>query len=130
MASDAGGDLVESFVQAATGELPVIMQLPMERSAELAAPAIQAGATVISLAAPRGILPASDGKLVQGRLYGPALFPQALKAVQELVQLGIPTVGAGGIYTQGQTEAMLAVGAAAVQLDAVLWREAGIRILT
>jgi len=130
LAGEAGGGMLEPFIQAAAGELPVIMQLPMERSADLAAVAIQAGAAVISLAAPRGILPTPEGKLVQGRLYGPAIFPQALKAVQELVRLGLPTIGSGGIYTQGQKQAMLAAGATAVQLDASLWRAAGTRILT
>jgi dihydroorotate dehydrogenase len=66
---------------------------------------------------------------VQGRLYGPAILPMALRVVHELTQLGIPTIGAGGIYTQEHKNAMLAVGALAVQLDAVLWRGAGYRLL-
>jgi dihydroorotate dehydrogenase len=34
-------------------------------------------------------------------------------------------VGAGGIFDVGQARQMLDAGAAAVQLDAVLWRDPG-----
>jgi dihydroorotate dehydrogenase len=53
----------------------------------------------------------------------------ALKVVHELTQLRIPTIGSGGIYDQGHVQAMLAAGALAVQLDSVLWREAGYNLL-
>jgi len=123
--SDASAEMVVALTQAASGELPVIMQLPMERSIELASAAIQAGAVAVSLAPPRGIIPTQDGELVQGRLYGPAILPLALRMVHELTQLGIPTIGAGGIYTQEHKKAMLTAGALAVQLDGLLWRRAG-----
>jgi dihydroorotate dehydrogenase (NAD+) catalytic subunit len=129
MVSGASSDMVVACTQAASGELPVIMQLPMERFIDLASAAIQAGAVAVSLAPPRGIYPAQDSESVQGRLYGPAILPMALRVVHELTQLGIPTIGAGGIYTQEHKNAMLAVGALAVQLDAVLWRGAGYRLL-
>jgi dihydroorotate dehydrogenase len=129
LTSDASAEMVAAFTQAAGGELPVIMQLPMERSVELAARASQAGAVAVSLAPPRGILPTQGGETIQGRLYGPAILPMALRVVRELKELGIPTIGAGGIYTQEQLDAMLAAGAIAVQLDAVLWREAGFELL-
>ena len=123
--SDASAEMVAALTQAASGELPVIMQLPMERSVELASAAIQAGAVAVSLAAPRGITQAQEGEFVQGRLYGPAILPLALRKVRELTQLGIPTIGAGGIYTQEHKNAMLTAGALAVQLDGLLWRGAG-----
>jgi dihydroorotate dehydrogenase (NAD+) catalytic subunit len=128
--SDASIEMVAALTQAAAGELPVIMRLPMERSAELASAAIQAGAVAVSLAPPRGIIPAQDGELVQGRLYGPAILPMALRTVHELALMGIPTIGAGGIYTQEHKKAMLEEGAVAVQLDGLLWRGAGHKIFT
>jgi dihydroorotate dehydrogenase len=128
--SDASPEMVVALTQAACGELPVVLQLPMERSVELASRAIKAGAVAVSLASPRGILSTQEGEFVQGRLYGPAILPIALRTVQELTQLGIPTIGAGGIYNQEQKEAMLAAGALAVQLDAILWRRAGYDALT
>jgi dihydroorotate dehydrogenase len=118
-------ELVAALALAATGELPVIMRLPMERAVELAMRAIQSGAMAVSMAAPRGVYPAHEGPLLRGRLYGPAILPLALKTVQELVQLGIPTIAAGGIYTREQCKAMLSAGALAVQLDGAVWRRVG-----
>ena len=123
--SDASAAMVVALTQAACGELPVIIQLPMERCIELASRAIQEGAVAVSLAPPRGIFPAQDGEFVQGRLYGPAILPIALRTVKELTQMGIPIIGAGGVYAQEHRKAMLAAGALAVQLDATLWRRAG-----
>jgi dihydroorotate dehydrogenase len=34
----------------------------------------------------------------------------------------VPVIGAGGVYSQAQVESMLAAGALAVQVDAILWR--------
>ncbi len=130
LVSDATADMVVALTQAASGELPVIMQLPMERCADLASGVIQAGAVAVSLAPPRGIIPAAEGESLQGRLYGPTILPIALRAVHLLIQLGVPTIGAGGIYTQEHKDAMLAAGALAVQLDSSLWRRAGYRILS
>ncbi len=129
MVSDASADMVAACAQAASGELPVIMQLPMERCADLAASAIQAGAVAVSLAAPRGMLLSENGESVQGRLYGPAILPMAMRVVHELAQQGIPTISAGGIYTRQQVDALLAAGAMAAQLDSCLWRGAGYNLL-
>jgi dihydroorotate dehydrogenase (NAD+) catalytic subunit len=129
-ASDVSSKEVAAGIQAASGELPVIAQLPFERCIELAAVAIQAGADVVSLAAPRGSLRAMNGELIQGRMYGPAILPMAIRVVQELKALGIPTIGAGGIYTQEDIQMMLSAGAAAVQIDSVLWRGVGEALFT
>jgi dihydroorotate dehydrogenase len=128
LTSDTSAEMVTAYSQAAGGELPVILQLPMDRCVELAAKAIQAGAAAISLAPPRGVLPLKGGETIQGRLYGPAILPMALRVVRELNAQGIPTIGAGGIYTQDQLKSMLAAEAMAVQLDSVLWREVGFEI--
>jgi dihydroorotate dehydrogenase (NAD+) catalytic subunit len=128
MSSEAKADLVAEFTQAAHGELPVIMRLPLEHATELAESAMLAGAVAISLAPPRGTMPTETGDFVQGRLYGPAIFPIAITVVRALKQLGVPVIGAGGVYTREQVHAMLMAGAIAVQLDGVLWRDAGNRI--
>ena len=60
--------------------------------------------------------------MVHGRLYGPAALPSSLNAVVEACRSGLPVIGAGGVYRPADLEAMFAAGAAAVQLDAVLWR--------
>jgi dihydroorotate dehydrogenase (NAD+) catalytic subunit len=115
-----------ALAKAVGGELPVIVRLPVERAAELAAAlagvAEQTGIAAVSLAPPRGALPGPDGKPISGRLYGPAIFPIALAAVTAIVSTGLPVIGGGGIYSLPQAEAMLSTGAMAVQLDSVLWR--------
>ncbi len=118
----AAPELVAELVSAGFGERPVIARLPLDRLLELAAPALSAGAVAISLGAPRGSLQGSTGKMISGRLYGPAFFPQALEIVRQAAQRGIPVIGSGGVYSPQQANAMLQAGAAAVQLDAVLWR--------
>lgn len=128
--SDANIEVVKTLTQAANGEYPVIMRLPLERAVELSTGTMDAGATAISLAAPRGIYPGGNGETVQGRLYGPAILPMALRIVHELIHMKIPVIGAGGVYTQAHADLMLAEGALAVQLDSIFWRGAGYRWLT
>jgi len=59
--------------------------------------------------------------LVTGRLYGPSLFPQTLETVFSASKLSLPMIGAGGVWTKENAEAMLSADALAVQVDAVLW---------
>ncbi len=109
---------------AASGELPLMVRLPLSSAAALAPVVAEAGASAISLAPPRGALTSETGNLHYGRLYGPALFPLALQTVDALARLPVDVVGAGGVYRPRQVQAMLAAGAIAVQLDTVLWRGA------
>jgi len=117
-------ELAMQLVTAALGELPVVARLSPDQAGELAASMLECGVAAVSLGAPRGALPGRDGALLHGRLYGPAIFPQALEATNDLVERGIPVVAAGGIYSSTQIDAMLAAGARAVQLDTWLWRGA------
>ena len=122
---DIDADAARGFARAAHGELPVILRVPLERALDLAhaLAGLQAEGVfhAISLGPPRGGLP-TPGGTGSGRLYGPALFPLALAAVQHIAQTGLPVIGAGGVYQPQQADAMLAAGAMAVQLDTVLWR--------
>ncbi len=119
---EIGRHAAGEFIQAACGELPLIARLPLARALELAETALHAGAAALSLAAPRGALPGAQGETVGGRLYGAALFPQALQIVRLLARRGLPVIAAGGVYRRADAEAMLACGALAVQFDSVLWR--------
>ncbi|MCC6145988.1 MAG: hypothetical protein IT308_00315 [Anaerolineaceae bacterium] len=110
------------LVQAALGELPVVAAVPLTEASEARLSAlIQAGASAVSFAAPRGCLPGRDGSLTSGRLYGPALLPLALAAVCSARAAGLPVIAAGGVYSLEDGQKLLAAGALAVQLDAVLW---------
>ncbi|MCC7359453.1 MAG: hypothetical protein IT317_08255 [Anaerolineales bacterium] len=117
------------LVRAALGAQPLLVRLPQARAAALAAAAAQAGADALVVAAPprteiRTGAPGSE-RLVSGRHYGPATFAAALEALAAVAAqtLGLPLVGAGGVFTGEQARAMLAAGALAIQLDAVLWTQ-------
>jgi dihydroorotate dehydrogenase (NAD+) catalytic subunit len=122
LAADTDPADAQAFTQAASGELPVIVRLPLERSLELAGAVLEYGAAAVSLGPPRGALLDAGGERVSGRLYGPAIFPLALQAVSRLAEAGLPVIASGGVYSSRDAEAMLAAGALAVQLDSVLWR--------
>lgn len=127
---ESRSDQALRMLEGAAGELPVILRLSPAQALELVSAydspgevLLQAGAAAVSLSEARGTLADRDGRLVSGRLYGPASLPQALRAVQILAaQTDIPVIGGGGVYTQADVEAMLAVGAVAVQVDTALWR--------
>jgi len=59
--------------------------------------------------------------MARGRLFGPSLFPQSLEIVSAAAKLGLPVIGAGGVYSKEDAQAMLMAGALAVQMDAGLW---------
>ncbi len=118
------------FSQAALGELPVIVRLPLEQCMELAQAVVEAGASLVSLGAPRGTLAPVESlgggdARISGRLYGPAVFPQALRAVTMLTEAGIPVIGAGGVQSASDVDLMLKTGASAVQVGCALWRVGG-----
>jgi dihydroorotate dehydrogenase (NAD+) catalytic subunit len=122
-------DIILVTLDMCRGELPLIFSLPPEQVLSLGPRLIQAGAAAISLAAPRGAIqpPFHPGEapahreLIRGRLYGPSLFPQSLSLVHDAARIGLPVIGAGGVWTHENTRAMLDAGALAVQIDAALW---------
>jgi dihydroorotate dehydrogenase len=124
---DCDPDQVVEFISAAVGELPLIVRLPLERTGEFAPLLLGASMAAVSLSPPRGAVLDQHGKPVHGRLFGPAVFPLALKAAQELIDFGLPVIAAGGIYEPHQVEALLESGALGVQLDSVLWSLSDLR---
>jgi dihydroorotate dehydrogenase (NAD+) catalytic subunit len=116
-------DIILLTLEMCLGELPLIFSLPVEQVLSLGPRLVQAGAHAISIAAPRGALPSSSDPslLITGRLYGPSLFPQTLEMVHSAAKLGLPIIGAGGVWTKENAEAMLSAGALAVQVDSALW---------
>lgn len=110
-------------VRAATF-LPLIVKLPGEAAdlAALARAALDAGAD--ALAAIDGLpgrLPDAEGGALEGRLYGPAIFPLALRAVARLrAAVDAPIIGMGGVRDAAGARAMLEAGASAVALGSAL----------
>ncbi len=124
-------DILLLAVEMSLGELPLIFSLPAEKVLSLGPRLMDAGASAISMSAPRGTLPLTPnsssnnegGEPTTGRLFGPALFPQSLEIVRSAAKLreALPIIGAGGVYSKENAGAMFAVGALAVQMDASLW---------
>lgn len=113
---------LKEMISAALGELAIIVRLPLNMAGQLAGAAYDAGASAVSIGPPRGALPDDDGNLIEGRLYGPGLFPQALAMVKMIAAMEIPVIGGVGVYEQEQIDLMMAAGAMGVQLDSVLWK--------
>jgi len=121
----ADGQLASEMARAAVGELPVVVQIPLESAIELTPSLIDSGAAALSLGASRGALPDIYGNPVFGRIYGPAVFPQALAATLTLIDHDMPVIASGGIYNQNQINTVLGAGVIGIQLDSILWRGEG-----
>jgi len=117
-------DIILLTLEMCLGEIPLIFSLPVEQVLSLGPRLMQEGAQAISIAAPRGAVTANDAKIITGRLYGPSLFPQALDIVRSATLLGIPIIGSCGVWKKENADAMLSVGAMAVQVDTALWNPA------
>ncbi len=111
-----------ALIQAALGELPLVVNLPLNLAwAPWVFALPRMGISAISLGAPRGRLPTPDGRLVSGRLYSPSLFPLTLQAVRDLKSLSFPIIAGCGVFTEECGDILLQAGAAAVQVDTALW---------
>ena len=112
-------DIILLTLEMCLAELPLIFSLPVEQVLSLGPRLVEGGAQAISISAPRGAL--MSDHLITGRLYGPSLLPRALETVHSAAKLGLPIIGAGGVWRKEHAEAMLSAGALAVQVDAALW---------
>ena len=117
-------DIILLALDMCVGEVPVMVSLPAEQILDLGGRALEAGAAALGLATPRGTLN-REGNLVTGRLFGPALLPKSLHVVHEAARMGFPVIGAGGVCSKADVDAMLAAGAMAVQMDSALWLPKG-----
>ncbi len=123
-------DIILMNLEMCMGEIPLIFSLPAEQVLSLGPKLIQRGADAISISSPRGALMNGANELVTGRIYGQALFPRALDIVHSAKMLGLPIIGANGVWTDKDAADMLSAGAMAVQIDASLWIPHEIKILT
>lgn len=126
-----------TFVDAASGsgELPVIAKVPFERLDSLVPRlARHEGVDAVTLMAPpRAVLPVADAtpdgpaRYIRGRLYGRTLFPLLLNALARWAsRLGKSVIACGGIASPEDALGCITLGAAAIQIDALLWRDPSI----
>lgn len=116
---------IARLLEVALTEWPVIAQLSIEQI-RLILPLIKNDElSAVSISPKRGklISKVADGekRLVDGRLFGACLYPQALSDLEQALTYQIPVIASGGITTLEQVEQFLLAGAYAVQIDTVLW---------
>jgi dihydroorotate dehydrogenase len=117
---------LSTWIEALTtrSELPILVKLPFVEPMPFAEAAVEAGADTLVLgSAPFGLGIGVDGTPFRGRYYGAGLLPQLLPRLTDLHQQfpEIPLVACGGIHTPADARACLQLGAAAVQLDTVIF---------
>jgi dihydroorotate dehydrogenase (NAD+) catalytic subunit len=114
-------DIILMNLEMCLGEIPLIFALPHEQVLTLGRQLLDGGASAISIASPRGALHDKAGNLVTGRMYGQSLFPRSLDIIHSAAMIGMPIIGAGGVWSGADAESMLKAGAMAVETDARLW---------
>jgi dihydroorotate dehydrogenase len=122
MPASADPSFVEEILQGSLGELPVYISVPFlsQWHAWLDMFRLYTVAGIV-LSAPRGCIH-HNGNFVQGRLYGPSLFPMLLETISLWKNCDLPLIAGSGIFNFEDAEIALQVGASAVQFDAILWQ--------
>jgi dihydroorotate dehydrogenase (NAD+) catalytic subunit len=123
LSPEVHGEQALAFVEAAYGELPLVVHLPLTLAGEPWLNELAGlGVSAISFGAPRGMVKTGEKHMLNGRLFGPSLFPLIMAAVQTGRKLGIPIIAGAGVYRHQDAQTLRDAGALAVQLDTVLWR--------
>ncbi len=105
--------------------LPILARLPVTRAAYLAKTVVIAGADALIIGTPPpGVYPLQR-TFIEGTMGGPAVFPYTLRALSHLAELDLdaPLIAAGGIYTLDDALLCLEMGAVAVQIRGLIWRD-------
>jgi dihydroorotate dehydrogenase len=119
---DASTGQVEEWLEAAVGELPIYVCVPLYSPWQGWLDVFNLyNISGVVLSAPRGSI-YHNGVLVRGRLYGPSLFPQIIDVLHQNRDCGIPLIAGSGIFSFEQAEMAIQAGASAVQFDACLWQ--------
>lgn len=112
-------------------DLPLCVQLTRANRGVSVEAAVGAGADALVLCHPEsGAAINEGGQAVRGPLFGPLSFGHTLEAVLEVAASSppVPLIAVGGIHSLDHVQLLLMAGAAAVQLDSLLWVEAGVAV--
>ena len=109
-------------IQAAT-ELPLLIKLPLNGPIELAEAAADAHADALVIGTPPVGTAYTKKEWITGHFYGPVLFNLVLPKLRQLLTLDLPIVAMGGIHSQAEVGTFLKAGAAAVQLDSLMFKD-------
>lgn len=107
--------------------LPLLVKLPVARSADLVRTCIAAGADALVIGtAPRGAYPAGEAAWIEAPVAGPVALPFTLLALRQVLAMDlppVPVVAAGGVQTIEEAARCLEIGAAAVQVRSLVWTD-------
>ncbi len=105
--------------------LPILARLPLTRAAYLAKTCVVAGADALIVGAPPPAAYPVDGDWVEAPLGGPIVLPFTLRALRQLrdMSLDAPVIAAGGVQTLDDALLCLELGAMAVQIRSLAWRD-------
>lgn len=113
---------MRQLIHAVRGELPLVLHISSGEAVSLIMN-LPDEVAAVTLGSPRGTLASTGGKLIQGRLHGPGLFPQLLDGLNRLRGFDRPLILSGICNLRDATTA-LNCGAAAVQMDHFCWNDA------
>ena len=110
------------YLDAAQGELPVVVCLNPEQVIKLedTIPDVQCAA--LHLVQPRGSLPSRTGEIVSGRLSGPGNFPVMLYTARQMVERRVPLIVDGDAIHPWQVKALQEIGVSAIGFGGILWQ--------
>ncbi|HEY81611.1 MAG TPA: hypothetical protein EYP25_07690 [Anaerolineae bacterium] len=105
--------------------LPILARLPVTRATYLARTAIVAGADALIVGTPPPASYPASQTLIEAPLSGPAAFPFTLRALSLLAELDLdsPIIAAGGVYSLDDALLCLEMGASAVAIRGLVWRD-------
>lgn len=114
---------MQTLINASVGELPIILSVPyelvyMDWIEDLFRPEILA----VSIQAPRGTINSSQ-MLTRGRLYGPAMLPLTLGAINHLSYLETAIIAGVGCLSSEDIQTIYHAGASYFQPHELIWRD-------
>jgi dihydroorotate dehydrogenase len=112
---------IETLILAAQCELPLVASLSLKQATLMATRLADLPLAILHIGDIRGMLPGAGDSLIAGRLYGPALLPQAIEGVTTYADSGVEIMAGGGVYSKADAECLFKAGARIVALDTLLW---------
>jgi dihydroorotate dehydrogenase len=105
--------------------LPILARLPVTRAAYLAKTCLVAGADALIVGTPPPAAHPVGDDWVEAPIGGPVAFPFTLRALRQLAELDLdaPIVAAGGIHSLDDALMCLELGATAVAIRSLVWRD-------
>jgi len=120
-------DNAEAILAAATlSQLPILARVLPDTDREVQLALMHSGVNAVVIGPPRGSLTTVEQTRISGRYYGPGLQPMALYQLERFLNaMDIPVILGCGLFSVEDIRGAFSIGAAAVQLDTMLWLDPG-----